>query len=139
MIIGAGGAFGAILASTKMGVQLGQLSGLSKLGLLFPFLLAVLLKTAQGSSTVAVITASTIIQPMLPVIGLQTGNGPLIAVLALGAGSMIISHANDAYFWVISKFSGIDMQGMLRIYSLATLWMGLTAFVFVYLLSLFLI
>jgi GntP family gluconate:H+ symporter len=139
MIIGAGGAFGAILASTKMGVQLGQLPGLSKLGLVFPFLLAVLLKTAQGSSTVAVIAASTIIQPMLPVIGLYAGNGPLIAVLSIGAGSMIISHANDAYFWVISKFSGIDMQAMLRIYSLATLWMGLTAFLFVYLLSLFLI
>jgi gluconate:H+ symporter, GntP family len=138
MIIGAGGAFGAILASTKMGVQLGQLPGLSKLGLLFPFLLTVLLKTAQGSSTVAVITASTIIQPLLPVIGLHAGNGPLIVVLAMGAGSMIISHANDAYFWVISKFSGIDMQSMLRIYSLATLWMGLTSFFFVYLLSLFL-
>jgi GntP family gluconate:H+ symporter len=138
MIIGAGGAFGAILASTKIGEQLSEVAGLSKLGILFPFLLAVLLKTAQGSSTVAVITASTIIQPLLPVIGLQSGNGPLLAVLAMGAGSMIISHANDAYFWVISKFSGIEMPAMLRIYSMATLWMGLTSFFFVYLLSLFL-
>jgi GntP family gluconate:H+ symporter len=138
MIIGAGGAFGAILASTKIGMHLSQVEGLNKLGILFPFLLAVLLKTAQGSSTVAVITASTIIQPILPVIGLQSGNGPLLAVLAMGAGSMIISHANDAYFWVISKFSGIEMPAMLRIYSLATLWMGLTSFFLVYLLSLFL-
>ena len=138
MIIGAGGAFGAILASAKMGDQLGHFSGLSRLGILFPFLLAVLLKTAQGSSTVAVITASTIIQPLLPLIGLNMGKGPLFAVLAMGAGSMIISHANDAYFWVISKFSGIDMQAMLRIYSLATLWMGLTSFLIVYLFFLFL-
>jgi GntP family gluconate:H+ symporter len=54
----------------------------------------------------------------------------------MGAGSMMISHANDAYFWVISKFSGLEMKTMLKVYSLATLFMGLTALATVYILSL---
>ena len=60
-------------------------------------------------------------------------------MLALGGGSMMISHANDAYFWVISKFSGLEMKPMLKVYSAATILMGLTTFCMVYLLSWFLL
>ena len=137
VIIGAGGAFGAILAATHIGEHFSNALNLSTLGILFPFLLTSLLKTAQGSSTVAVITAASIIQPLLPALGLATGNGPLLAVLAMGAGSMMISHANDAYFWVISKFSLIDMRTMLRVYSVASIFMGLISFIMVWILSLF--
>jgi GntP family gluconate:H+ symporter len=56
----------------------------------------------------------------------------------MGAGSMMISHANDAYFWVISKFSGIDMRTMLKVYSMGTLFMGLVSLFMVWLLSLML-
>lgn len=135
VIIGAGGAFGAILSSTNIGTHLGNNLPLGKLGILFPFLLASLLKTAQGSSTVAIITAASIIQPSLPALGLNTAPGSMLAVLAMGAGSMMISHANDAYFWVISKFSGVEMKTMLRVYSVATIFMGISAMIFVYLLS----
>ena len=138
VIIGAGGAFGAILAATHIGEHFSNALNLSSLGILFPFLLTSLLKTAQGSSTVAVITAASIIQPLLPALGLATGNGPLLAVLAMGAGSMMISHANDAYFWVISKFSLIDMKTMLRVYSVASIFMGLISFIMVWILSFFL-
>lgn len=135
VIIGAGGAFGAILSSTNIGKHLGDNLPLENLGILFPFLLACLLKTAQGSSTVAIITAASIIQPLLPTLGLDTSSGSLFAVLAMGAGSMMVSHANDAYFWVISKFSGIEMKTMLRVYSVATIFMGITAMIFIYLFS----
>jgi GntP family gluconate:H+ symporter len=54
----------------------------------------------------------------------------------MGAGSMMISHANDAYFWVIAKFSGLDMRTMLKVYTVATVLMGLTTLLMVYLLSL---
>ena len=135
VIIGAGGAFGAVLATTKIGDQFSDALPLSSLGLLFPFLLTFILKTAQGSSTVAIITAATIIQPLLPALGLETGSGKLLCVLSMGAGSMVISHANDAYFWVIAKFSGLDMRTMLRVYSVATLLMGLTTLLMVYVLS----
>lgn len=135
VIIGAGGAFGAILSSTNIGTHLGDNLPLEKLGLFFPFLLAALLKTAQGSSTVAIITAASIIQPLLPALGLSTSSGSMLAVLAMGAGSMMISHANDAYFWVISKFSGVEMKTMLKVYSITTIFMGISAMLFVYLLS----
>ena len=135
VIIGAGGAFGAILSATNIGVHLGDNLPLAKLGIFFPFLLTSLLKTAQGSSTVAIITAASIIQPLLPALGLDTTSGHLLAVLSMGAGSMMISHANDAYFWVISKFSGVEMKTMLRVYSVATICMGISTMLFVYLLS----
>lgn len=139
VIIGAGGAFGAVLAATKIGNHLGDTLPLASMGIFFPFLLTSLLKTAQGSSTVAIITAASIIQPLMPALGLQSPTGQLLTVLSMGAGSMMISHANDAYFWVISKFSGLEMKTMLKVYSLATVFMGLTALVTVYILSVFML
>lgn len=135
VIIGSGGAFGAVLAATKIGDQFSHVLPLGSLGILFPFLLTFILKTAQGSSTVAIITAASIVQPLLPALGLETETGKLLCVLSMGAGSMMISHANDAYFWVIAKFAGLDMKTMLKVYSAATLWMGLTTLLMVYLLS----
>jgi GntP family gluconate:H+ symporter len=135
LIIGAGGAFGAVLAATKIGDHFAALSFLGSLGLLFPFLVTSLLKTAQGSSTVAIITSASIVLPLLPQLGLDSENGRMLCVLAMGAGSMMISHANDAYFWVISKFSGIDMRTMLRTYTVGSIFMGITAFICTYILS----
>jgi len=138
VIIGAGGAFGAILAAGHIGEHFSQVFPIQTMSIWFPFLLTFILKTAQGSSTVAIITASSIIQPLLPVLGLESETGKLLCVLAMGAGSMMISHANDAYFWVIAKFSGLEVNAMLKVYSAATLFMGLVSFAAVYLLSLFL-
>lgn len=138
LIIGAGGAFGAILAQAKLGEQLGTALPLAHLGLSFPFLVTVIMKTAQGSSTVAIITSASIVLPLLPDLGMNDDNGRLLAILAMGAGSMTISHANDAYFWVISKFSGLDMKAMLRVYSVATLLMGISSLLVIYLMQIFL-
>ncbi|MGA9779490.1 MAG: GntP family permease [Limisphaerales bacterium] len=136
VIIGAGGAFGAVLAATDIGRCFSQRLALDSLGILFPFLITSVLKTAQGSSTVAIITAASIVQPLLPALGLATEKGQLFAVLAMGAGSMMISHVNDAYFWVIAKFSGLEMNTMLKVHSVASLLMGLVSLLMVYLLSL---
>lgn len=138
VIIGAGGAFGAVLAATDIGKHFGDALPLGTMGIFFPFLLTFVLKTAQGSSTVAIITAASIIHPLLPSLGLQDDTGRMLCVLSMGAGSMMISHANDAYFWVIAKFSSQDMKPMLRVYSIATIWMGLISFACIYLLSLLL-
>jgi GntP family gluconate:H+ symporter len=136
VIIGAGGAFGAVLAATNIGGHFEENLDLKMLGIWFPFLLTCLIKTAQGSSTVAIITASSIVLPLLPVLGLETENAKLLTVLAMGAGSMMISHSNDAYFWVISKFSDIDVRTMLRVHSIASVLMGLITMIVVYILSL---
>jgi GntP family gluconate:H+ symporter len=135
VIIGMGGAFGAILTATKIGEHFSQSLTLGSMGIFFPFLLTSVLKTAQGSSTVAIITAASIVLPLLPVLGLNTETGKLLCVLAMGGGSMMISHANDAYFWVIAKFSGLEMKTMLKVYSTATILMGLTTLTMVYILS----
>ena len=135
VIIGAGGAFGHVLAATKIGDHFSEVLPLQHLGILFPFLLTFLLKTAQGSSTVAILTAASLTFPLLPALGMDTENGKLLCVLAMGGGSMMISHANDAYFWVISRFGGVAMAPMLKVYTVATIGMGLTTLLMVYLLS----
>ncbi|MFL5740158.1 MAG: GntP family permease [Flavisolibacter sp.] len=137
VIIGAGGAFGAVLTAAQLGTQLSETLPFHSMGLFFPFLISFVLKTAQGSSTVAIITASAIVQPLLPALGLTSDNSRLLAVLSMGAGSMMISHANDAYFWVISRFSDLNIRTMIRTYTVATILMGIVSLMMVYLLSLF--
>ncbi|MER8149598.1 GntP family permease, partial [Acinetobacter baumannii] len=89
-----------------------------------PFIIAALLKTAQGSSTVAALTSAAIIAPSMATFGLDSEMGRMFAVLSIGAGSMIASHANDSYFWVVTKFSNIEMQQSLRVFSSSTVVMG---------------
>lgn len=134
IIIGVGGAFGAVLAATHIGEHFKDVSITGALALLFPFFIAFVLKTAQGSSTVAVITAASIVQPLLPALNIISETQKLLCVLSMGAGSMMISHANDAYFWVITKFSGLEMKAMLRVYSVATALMGVATLLVVYIL-----
>jgi GntP family gluconate:H+ symporter len=138
VIIGAGGAFGAVLAASKIGDHFTSSVALGSMGILFPFLLTFILKTAQGSSTVAIITASSIVLPLLSPLGLNTDNGKLLTVLSMGAGSMMISHANDAYFWVITRFSGLNINTTFKVYSVASVIMGMITLLMVYLLSLIL-
>jgi GntP family gluconate:H+ symporter len=76
---------------------------------------------------------------MLSSLGLASGWGPTITVLAMGAGSMIASHANDSYFWVVSRFSGLDVPTALRVYTTATIVTGITAMIIVSLVSLILL
>jgi GntP family gluconate:H+ symporter len=125
-IIAAGGMFGEMLAHTGLSKNLGNLLGNLSLGIFFPFLITSILKTAQGSTTVAIITASTLITPMMHELHLDSALRTALMVLSMGAGSMVVSHANDAYFWVISRFSNLDTSSTLKVYSVATLLMGIT-------------
>lgn len=125
LITGAGGAFGAILRSMDIAswINLESSSGLG--GLLIAFTIAAVLKTAQGSSTVAIITTSAIIAPLLDSFGLLSVVDKALAVLAIGAGAMTVSHINDSYFWVVSQFSNMDVKTALRGHSLGTLFQGI--------------
>jgi GntP family gluconate:H+ symporter len=125
-IIAGGGMFGEMLQATGLGKNLGDLLGGLSLGIFFPFFITAILKTAQGSSTVAVITAASLVTPLLADLGLQSPTGLTLTILSMGAGSMVVSHANDAYFWVISRFSNQETAATLKVYSLATLIMGVT-------------
>lgn len=126
LITGAGGAFGAVLRETDLGVYAAQFVEVGSFGVLIPFLIAAFLKSAQGSSTVAIITAAAICAPLLEPLGYASPSGSALVVLAIGAGSMTVSHVNDSYFWVVAKFSHMDTQTALKTHTIATLIMGLT-------------
>lgn len=139
MITAAGGSLGALLAATKIGGYLGQSLAQFNLGIFLPFVIAVALKTAQGSSTVSLITTATIVFPLLGSLGLASPMGAVLATMAIGCGSMVVSHANDSYFWVVSQFSGMNVDIAYRCQTMATLVQGITGMVVVWLLHLFLL
>lgn len=125
LITGAGGALGYVLQAAGLGDKLGAALAAHPLGLWMPFLIAALFKSAQGSSTVALITTSALMAPLLPAMGLTSELARVLVVLAMGAGAMVVSHLNDSYFWVVAQFSGMNMTTALRTFSLATLFQGL--------------
>jgi len=135
LITGAGGAFGNILRATGIGDTLGELMAGWKLGIFLPFVIAAVLKTAQGSSTVAIITTAALISPLMEPLGFTSSMAKALVVLSIGAGSMTVSHLNDSYFWVVAQFSGMDTSTALRSHTLATLFQGLTAIIVIAVLS----
>jgi GntP family gluconate:H+ symporter len=136
LITGAGGAFGTVLKEAQIGDTLGKLLSNYQLGIFLPFIIAAAFKTAQGSTTVAMVATSAIIAPMLASIGLESIAGKVLAVMATGAGAMTISHANDSYFWVVTQFSGMDVKTGLKTHSIGTLIQGISSIVFIYFLTL---
>ena len=139
IITAAGGMFGLVIKETGVGAYMGEILVKTGLGLAVPFLIAAILKTAQGSSTVAIITAASFVVPMLPSLGLDSENGKLLTMIVLSAGSMMVSHPNDSYFWVVTRFSGIDLNTTLKVYTPATVIMGVTVFILAFASSFFLI
>ncbi|OQY02318.1 MAG: gluconate transporter [Bacteroidetes bacterium 4572_117] len=126
LITGAGGAFGAILRATGIGDIIGYSFSNLQLGLLLPFIIAAVLKSAQGSSTVAIITTAAIIAPILESFGLDSSIGRALSVLSIGAGAMTVSHLNDSFFWVVAQFTEIDTATALKTQTVSTLLQGLT-------------
>ncbi len=139
IVTAAGGMFGMVIKATGIGEEVGKILAGTGAGLIIPFLIAAIMKTAQGSSTVAIITAASFVMPMMGMLGLDSEIGRILTMLSLGAGSMCVSHANDSYFWVISKFSDIDLNTTLRVYSSSTFIMGIVVFIFIWISSLFLL
>lgn len=136
VITAAGGSLGAVIRVTGLGDFLGQTLSQWHLGLLLPFVIAAAIKTAQGSSTVSLVTTSAILAPLLPALGWTSPSARALAVLAMSAGSMVVSHANDSYFWVVSQFSDMDVSTACKTQTVASLVTGLTALTVVLLLSL---
>ena len=137
LITGAGGIFGAMLQNSGFADLITEsFSGMS-IGLFFPFLLAACLKTTQGSSTVALITAASIVAPMMPALGLDDAFMKTMTVLAIGAGSTVVSHANDSFFWVLTQLTGMDVKQGNQIQTVGTLIFGTTAITLIFCISKF--
>jgi GntP family gluconate:H+ symporter len=135
LVTGAGGAFGAVLAATPLGEYLGRSLSALGIGVFMPFLVAAALKTAQGSSTVAMVAGSALVAPLLSQVGLDSEWGRVLTVMAIGAGAMTVSHANDSYFWVVAQFSKLDVATAYRAHTGATLAMGLVSIMAIWLVS----
>ncbi|MGF1557831.1 MAG: GntP family permease [Flavobacteriaceae bacterium] len=135
LITGAGGIFGTILQNSEIAnVLAASLSGWN-LGIWLPFLLCAAIKTAQGSSTVALITTAGIVAPLLISMGFSTEMDKALVVAAIGAGAMVVSHANDSGFWILTQFSGIDIKTGYRVYTTGTLVVGTFAACCIYIAS----
>ena len=117
----------------------------STLGILFPFIIAAILKTAQGSSTVAMTTTAGIMglfsssDSLMAALGMTTPLSAALVVMAIGAGAMTVSHANDSYFWVVTRLGGLSVKDGYKTQTRATLIMGITSAIVLYLASLFLV
>jgi GntP family gluconate:H+ symporter len=131
-ITGMGGALGSVIQTIPLQNYALEISTFSGFGILIPFMIAALLKTAQGSSTVAIITTSSIIFPLLSVLDLDSEMGKVWAIMALGVGSMTVSHANDSYFWIVSQMSGMDVKTAYRTHTVGTLLQGIVGLVVVF-------
>lgn len=137
-ITAAGGVLGNVIANTTMVDFIKENStALAAMGMMFPFLLSAILKTAQGSSTVALTTTAGIIAPMLTSIGLATPELIALTVIAIGAGAMTVSHANDSYFWVVTNFGNMRVEDGYKTQTLGTLIVGIASIINVYILYLF--
>ncbi|MFC4353963.1 GntP family permease [Chryseomicrobium palamuruense] len=133
LITGAGGAFGTVIRNTGVADQLQAMDlsafGTGALFLIVPFLIAAALKTAQGSSTTALVITSTLVAPLVLELGITDGVALALVVMAIGAGAMTVSHVNDSFFWVVTEFSGMKVTDAYKAMTMSTLLMGITTIV----------
>lgn len=133
LITGAGGGLGQVLRDTGIGDALAEaIGGLPLPSFLLPFLIASIVRIAQGSGTVSMITAASVTAPVMATIGLD----PLVAVMACVAGAMVCSYFNDSYFWVVTRFLGLEGTAALKAHSGLTTVMWAASIPMLFVLSL---
>ncbi len=148
---------GPIIFITAAGSVLGQViveagfvqyiqqnaSALANIGLFFPFVVAAIIKTSQGSSTVAMTTTAGMMglyfsdASLMAALGMTTPIDAALVVMAIGAGAMTVSHANDSYFWVVTNFGGLTPQNGYKTQTALTFIMGITSIITLFIISLF--
>lgn len=142
-VTAAGGVLGRVIASAGFVEYIrANATVIAGVGIFFPFLISAILKTAQGSSTVAIVTTAGILgsyaaaDSLMVALGLNTPVLAALAVMAIGAGSMTVSHANDSYFWVVTNFGQMKAEEGYLTQTAVTLVMGIAAMIAIFALSL---
>lgn len=136
LIVGAGGAFSGVLkASSLQAIITDSFSGLT-LGILAPFIIGFIFRTCVGSATIAMVTAATMITPLLDILGFASPMGRIIAMLACAAGGLMVFHGNDDFFWVTTTTSGMDTSVAYKTIPIISVLQSLTALLIVFILSL---
>lgn len=139
LITGAGGAFGRVLLESGFAQAFGGAMAAWGLGLWLPFAISAVIRAAQGSATVAMITAAGIVMPLLPALGLDSEMGRALAVVAIGSGGFFASHANDSFFWVVTQMSGMTPGDGYRLLTLGSSLMAVFSGTLVWLAGLLLL
>lgn len=135
-ITAAGGVLGKVIAASDMLSFITSHSDVFRsVGIFFPFILAAILKTALGSSTVSMTTTSGIIAPLLTPLGFSSPGMACLACMAIGAGAMTVSHANDSYFWIVTNFGAMSPDRGYKVQTAGTLVLGLASMLEIFLLS----
>ncbi|AJY74122.1 GntP family permease [Paenibacillus beijingensis] len=135
LIIGGGGAFKAVLIDSGVGKAIAELAVNANINVIFfAYLVAALIRVATGSATVAMTTATGIVAPVLAV---APGANIELVVLATGAGSLILSHVNDAGFWMVKEFFNMSVTQTLKSWTAMETILSVFSFILILLLSLF--
>jgi len=129
LVVGASGGLARVFDETGMAELLAEYALHPRFGILTPFLAAAIVKTMQGNSLTAVLTASGMVEPMLPALGLDSASGRALAAAAAGAGSMAICHVNDPFFWIAASMGRLSPGRALYVISLGSVVMAIGALV----------
>jgi GntP family gluconate:H+ symporter len=129
VVVGAAGGLSRVFDATGMAELLAEYALHPRFGILTPFLAAAIVKTMQGNSLTAVLTASGMVEPMLPALGLDSTSGRALAAAAVGAGSMAICHVNDPLFWIAASMGRLSPGRALYVISLGSAVMAIGALV----------
>jgi len=135
LIVGAGGGFKQMLVASGVGEVIGNLAVQTQISpILLTWLVAAVIRVATGSATVATITGAGIVAP---VVALIPGVNKELLVLAAGAGSVILSHVNDAGFWLVKQYFNMTVAETFKTWSMMETILSVVALAFIMLLSLF--
>jgi GntP family gluconate:H+ symporter len=137
MITGAGGSFGVVLRNSPLAGVITDFLSEANLGIWLPFIISAAIKTAQGSSTVALITTASLMSPLMSPLGFESAIAKALVVLSIGAGSMVVSHANDSIFWVITQMTRMDIKTGYRLHTFSTFIIGVTSAIVIWVIALF--
>ncbi|HYN37628.1 MAG TPA: hypothetical protein VES39_00080 [Rhodospirillales bacterium] len=127
LVVGAGGGFARVLQNAGIGHAIADTLVAAPLGILLPFAIAAVLKTAHGSSLLATISTAGVVEPLLPALGLDGEAARALTVAAIGAGALVVSHANDSLFWMVTRLTGLTPAQGYRLLTLGTLLQGAVA------------
>ena len=134
LVIGAGGAFNKVLLDSGVGDQIAKLATSAHLNpILLGWGIAACIRVATGSATVAMMTSAGIVAPLVAVI---PGTSPELMVLAVGSGSLVLSHVNDSGFWLIKGYFGMTLKETFMTWTALETILSVAALVFILLLSL---
>ena len=135
LIVGAGGAFATVLKTSDLETIVTQTFAGVSLGILVPFIIGAIFRTAIGSGTVGMITAASMLLPLVDVLGFNSPIGLVIAMLACASGGFMVFHGNDDFFWVVTSTSGMKPEVAYKVFPIISVLQAVTSLVCVFILQ----